>query len=118
MVAVDESCQRRLADLFARFTLRPEEPTQVVARWRVLHVDDRPAAARLDVAFKRPLRVEVRVLFSMGTSVAVRHAAHAAHVCLVTRTAFDQLERSGACGDQAIVLPNPPTDAIARAAVE
>jgi uncharacterized membrane protein len=110
LVAVDETRQRRLADLFARLDPRADEtPKEVTARWRVLHLGGRPRAVRLDLVFRRPLRLQVRVLFSVATSVAVRNAPDAAHLCLVSRAAFGQLERSGVCGSQAIVLPTPPT---------
>jgi uncharacterized membrane protein len=110
LVAVDETRQRRLADLFVQLDSRGDATArQVAARWRVLHIGGRPRAVRLDLVFRRPLRLQVRVLFSMATSVAVRHAPGAAHLCLVSRAAFDQLERNGVCGSQAIVLPTPPT---------
>lgn len=110
LVAVDETCQRRLADLFAQLAPgRDGAPKEVAARWRVLHLGERPRAVRLDLVFRQPLRLQVRVLFSVATSVAVRHAPRAAHLCLVTCSAFDQLERDGVCGSQAIVLPTPPT---------
>lgn len=109
LVAVDETRQRRLADLFARVDPSTDAPKEVAARWRVLHLGGRPRAVRLDLVFRRPLALQVRVLFSVATSVAVRHAPGARHLCLVTRAAFNQLEDSGVCGSHAIVLPTPPT---------
>ncbi len=109
LVAVDETRQLRLADLFAELDPHNAAAKEVAARWRVLHLGGRPRAVRLDLVFRRPLRLQVRVLFSVASSVAVRHAPDAAHLCLVSRAAFNQLEREGVCGSQAIVLPTPPT---------
>ncbi len=109
LVAVDETRQRRLADLFTELDPRNAVAKEVAARWRVLRLGGSPRAVRLDLVFRRPLRLQVRVLFSVATSVAVRNASAAAHLCLVSRAAFGQLERSGVCGSQAIVLPTPPT---------
>jgi len=116
IVAVDETRQRCLAELFAASDDRPTDSGRsVTARWRMLHQGGSLAAVRLDLAFACPVRVEVRLLFWAQHSVTLPHAVEARGVCLLSIAGFAALERYGTCSPRAIVIPNPPTGELARA---
>lgn len=116
LVGIDEQRQRPLAELFPRSGLVSVGPRMARSRWSLFYAEGRPKRARLDIAFRQPVQMRVRVLFVLPDTVpCLRYVRDGARVCLVTRAAFAELESTRRCVRGLIQVPDAPRKNLERA---